>query len=419
MAQLHKNFVDLEVKKLIERYLKKEIERNYVQQILGIGKTRFFAIVKEYRKNPDNFSIQYSRKAKTRQISKQIEKNILKELAAEKKIIENKNMPIKSYNYSYIRNLLIEKYDQKVSLPTIIDRAKKHGFYLKKPKKIHVHDRQVLTNYIGELIQHDTSYHLWSPYAQEKWYLITSLDDFSRYILYAILLSKETSWDHILALESVFLNYGLPYSYYVDCHSIFRFVQGRDSLWPKHHKITDETNPQGKQVLDDCNVKVTYALSPQAKGKAERPYGWLQGHLVRTCAREHISKIEDAQQVLNHEVCRYNQYLVHSTTREVPYRRFQTALAEKQSLFREFSIKLPFQSTKDIFCLRYDRIADAYRKISFNNLELRVNGVNPRDKVNMRIYLMSNGLSEVRFWCRDKLVDVKKIKTKDLNLPSF
>ena len=55
-----------------------------------------------------------------------------------------------------------------------------------------------------------------------------------------------------------------------------RFVRGRDSLWYKHHLLTDETTPQWKQVLQDCNVKVTYALSPQAKGKMERPYGWLQ-----------------------------------------------------------------------------------------------------------------------------------------------
>jgi 23S rRNA pseudoU1915 N3-methylase RlmH len=101
MAQLHKNFVDLEVKKLIERYLKKEIERKYIQQILGIGKTRFFALVKDYRKNPNSFSIKYIRNSENKKISKDIEKNIIKELSVEKKFIENKNMPIKSYNYSY------------------------------------------------------------------------------------------------------------------------------------------------------------------------------------------------------------------------------------------------------------------------------------------------------------------------------
>ena len=133
-----------------------------------------------------------------------------------------------------------------------------------------------MTHYIGELIQHDSSYHLWSPAAQEKWHLITSLDDFSRYILYATLIKKETSWAHISALQSVILKYGCPFTYYVDSHSIFRFVQGRDSLWRNHYKLTDKAAPQWKQVLDDCQVKVTYALSPQAKGKMEQPYGWLQ-----------------------------------------------------------------------------------------------------------------------------------------------
>jgi hypothetical protein len=240
-----------------------------------------------------------------RSISPEIEHNILHELAIEKKIIQNKEVPLKSYNYSYIKDRLGKTYRQKVSLNTIINRAKEHGFYLKKPKKT-IHDREVLTHYAGQLIQHDSSYHLWAPGAQEKWYLITSLDDYSRFILYAALVKKETSWTHILALQSVILRYGLPYAYYVDSHSIFRFVQGRESIWRTHHLLTDEATPQWKQVLDDCSVKVTYALSPQAKGKIERPYGWLQDRLIRTCVREDIANIKPAQQILRQEVHRYN-----------------------------------------------------------------------------------------------------------------
>jgi hypothetical protein len=41
-------------------------------------------------------------------------------------------------------------------------------------------------------------------------------------------------------------------------------VQGRDSVWRKHYTLTDEVDPQWKQVMGDCNIKVTYALSPQA-----------------------------------------------------------------------------------------------------------------------------------------------------------
>jgi hypothetical protein len=414
MEQLHKRFTDSQVKELIERYLREEIERDYIQEILGIGKTRFFALIHAYRHNPHEFSVQYQRKSKTRTIPQAVEDNILKELQIEKNMIENPDIPVRYYNYSYIRDLLETTYDQKISLPTVIDRAKKHGFYIKRKPKTDPHDREVLTKYVGEIIQHDSSHHLFSPPAKEKWYLITSLDDFSRFILYAILLKKETSWAHILALQTVVLNYGAPFLYYVDSHSIFRFVQGRDSLWRKHYTLTDETDPQWKQVMNDCGIKVTYALSPQARGKIERPYGWLQDRIVRTCVREDVTDIREAQRVLNYEIHRYNYKQVHSTTQEVPYFRLQRALEEKRSLFREFQVRPPFQSVKDIFCLRMERTIDPYRKISLHNLQLKVNNATPRKRVTLRIYPLNKEVSEIRFWCGDTLIDIQRIKNSDL-----
>ena len=238
-------------------------------------------------------------------------------------------------------------------------------------------------------------------------------------MLYAVLIKKETSWAHIFALQTVLLHHGLPYAYYVDSHSIFRFVRGRDSLWYKHHLLTDETTPQWKQVLEDCNVKVIHSLSPQARGKIERPYGWLQDHLIRTCVREDVTEIQQAQRILNQELRRYNHHQVHSTIKEIPYLRFQRALKEKRSLFREFKIRPPFQSVKDIFCLRIDRTVDPYRRVSIHNLQLKVNHATPRKEVNLRIYPLNKDISEIRFWCEDKLIDVQRIKNSDLKGVQF
>ena len=419
MVQIHKEFTDSQVKELIERYLKREIRIHYVLEILGIKRSRFFVLLKQYKECPNKFSIQYLRNTKTRTIPQAVEDNIIRELQIEKKLIQDKDIPLRHYNYSYVKDLLETKYNQKVSLPTIIDRAKKNDFYLKKRPKKHPHDHEVLTNYIGEIIQHDSSYHLWSPPAREKWYLITSLDDFSRFILYATFLKRETSWAHILALQTVILKYGSPFLYYVDSHSIFRFVQGRDSVWRKHYTLTDEADPQWKQVMGDCNIKVTYALSPQAKGKIERPYRWLQDRVIRTCVRDNVTEIRQAQGVLNQEVRRYNYKQLHSTTQEVPYFRFQRALEERRSLFREFRVRPPFQSVKDIFCLRINRTIDPYRRISINNLQLKVNNATPRKVVTLRIYPLSNDISEVRFWCDDNLIDVQRVKNSDLRVVHF
>jgi hypothetical protein len=414
--QLHKNFTDDQVKSLLEKYSKGEIKLNYILQMLRIKRSRFFELLTKYRNDSDNFSIQYERNTSNYRIDQEIEANIIQELQIEKELIKAKEVPIKWYNYSYIKDLLEQKYSQKVSLPTIIDRAKRNNFYFLRPKG-KAHDREVITNYPGELIQHDSSHHLFAPYADRKWYLITSIDDYSRLILYAVLVERETAWEHILALEYVLLKYGFPLAYYVDSHSIFRFVQGRDSFWRNHYQLTDEVDPQWKQVLEDCGVKVTYALSPQAKGKIERPYGWIQDRLVRTCYRENVRVIKEGQLILNNLLQRYNFRIVHSTTGEIPYIRFQRALREKRTLFREFTIRPPFLSSKDIFCLRVDRMVDSYRKVSINNLELKVPAAPLHEKIQLRIIPdKESGISEVRFWYKDNFLGSQKVKNSELNL---
>ena len=98
MAQLHKQFTDSQVKELLERYVKREIELHYIPEILGIKRSRFFLLLKRYKECPDGFSIQYRRKVKTRGISESIEHNIIKELQIEKNMIENPDIPVRHYN---------------------------------------------------------------------------------------------------------------------------------------------------------------------------------------------------------------------------------------------------------------------------------------------------------------------------------
>ena len=418
--QLHRRFSTQEVKMLLEKYLNEKIELVYILEILNIRRSRFFELLKQYRRDPDNFSIEYRRKSATRRISEKVEKSIISELEKEKKLIEDKNIPITCYNYSYVKDQLYQNHRQKVTLSTIINRARKQGFYKPKKKKNKLHDRELLTHYVGELIQHDSSHHKFSPYADKKWYLITSLDDYSRLLLYAKLIEKETSWQHILALQDVFLIWGLPFSYYVDSHSIFRFVQGRDSMWRKHYLVTDEADTQWKMVIDECKVKAIYALSPQARGKIERPYRWLQDRIVRTCAREGIEAIQQGREVLENEIKRYNYHQVHSTTKEIPIIRFERAIREKKSLFREFKIPPPYTSVKDIFCLRVKRIVDAYHKISLDKLTFKVHKAPLRKEVQLRITLDENtGLAEIRIWYKDILTDVYQVKNSDLNSVRF
>jgi hypothetical protein len=411
--QIHTKFTNEQLKELLQKYINKEVERKYMQQILGIGKSRFFELVAAYRTNPKKFSVEYKRSAQAKRIAPQIQESIIKELAIDKKAIQNKDIPLYHYNYSYVLKRLKKNYKQTACLSTVINYAKANGFYLPKHNKPKTHDREVLTSHIGELIQHDASYHLWAPDSGVKWTLLTSLDDHSRFMLYAKLVERESSWSHISALQSVVLKYGTPLAYYTDCHSIFRYVKGRDQVHQNFTKFTDDVDPQWKMVIKDCNIKPIYALSPQAKGKIERPYGWLQDHLVRTCIRENVKDIAHAQCILNAERDHYNYKQIHSTTKETPNRRFNSAIEAKKSLFRPWSIPKPFLSIRDIFALRTARFVDNYHCVIINNFRFKLTDVEPRQPVDIRIYIIDQDFCELRFWYQGKLIKVERIKNKN------
>jgi hypothetical protein len=243
------------------------------------------------------------------------------------------------------------------------------------------------------------------PFAESKWTLITSLDDHSRMMLYADFVESETSWAHIQAAQYLMQHFGIPNRYYVDNLRVFRFIQHRDSLWKNLVLGTDDVNTQWRQVLALMNTDVIYALSPQAKGKIERPYRWLQERIVRTCALEHVETLDGARLVLREEVHRYNYQQVHSTTQEIPAIRFDKAHKESRSLFRSFSLPKPYTSAKDVFCIRHHRVADGYRRVSIVGHSIQIPGIRPREEIDVHfIPDQSKNIVEIRFWAIGKLV---------------
>lgn len=123
---------------------------------------------------------------------------------------------------------------------------------------------------------------------------------------------------------------------------------------------------------------------------------------------------------MNYLVQRYNYRIVYSTTGEIPYIRFQRTIREKRTLFREFRIILPFKSTKDIFCLRVDRMVNSYRKVSINNLELKVTGAPLHERIQLRVVPdRESGISEVRIWYKDNFLGSQKVKNSEINFVQF
>jgi len=73
VKQLHKRFTTSQIIALLKKHEAKEIELSYILNILCISRRRFFDILKSYKKDKDNFSIDYKRNSSNNKIGKNIE----------------------------------------------------------------------------------------------------------------------------------------------------------------------------------------------------------------------------------------------------------------------------------------------------------------------------------------------------------
>lgn len=125
---LSKQFTEQEVIDILERYLALEIGVQEAQDLLKIKRRRFFDLLKNYRQAPDNFTLKSPRAKPPRVLSDVTIDKIEQELQKEKNLIEDKDIPVRWYNYSYVQTRLIEEHGLDVSLSSVIRYAKKKGF---------------------------------------------------------------------------------------------------------------------------------------------------------------------------------------------------------------------------------------------------------------------------------------------------
>jgi hypothetical protein len=55
-SQIHKRFTDEQVRVLFQGYCQGQLVRTDLQDLLDIGKSRFFALLKAYREDPEGFT---------------------------------------------------------------------------------------------------------------------------------------------------------------------------------------------------------------------------------------------------------------------------------------------------------------------------------------------------------------------------
>jgi transposase InsO family protein len=150
----------------------------------------------------------------------------------------------------------------------------------------------------GELIQIDGSYHDWFEGRTAKCCLLVYIDDATGKLLHLRFCEAETTFDYMLSTRAYIEQYGKPLAFYSDKHSVFRVNQKSN----QDSKVT-----QFGRILNELNIDIIFANSPQAKGRVERANRTLQDRLIKEMRLEGICSIAEANAWLPCFIEQFNQ----------------------------------------------------------------------------------------------------------------
>jgi len=237
---------------------------------------------------------------------------------ASEKLRENHSIEI---NPETLRIILIEE-----KLWRIKRKRSKH--YKWRPRKEH----------FGEMTQLDGSYHDWFEGRNEKCCLLAYVDDATSRV-WCKFAKRESCESIFMATKEYCLQHGKPLSFYADRGSVFKVNLNNPD---------EKLKTQFERGLEELDIKVIHARSPQAKGRVERFYKTVQDRLVKEMRLRNISNIKDANNFLEKEfIYKHNKKYAkdplnkNSFFRETSSGELEKALClkEQRTLRNDFTIR--------------------------------------------------------------------------------
>jgi len=169
---------------------------------------------------------------------------------------------------------LVEKEKLKLSDESVRLLMTEEGLWkARKAKKISVHQLRERRACFGELVQIDGSPHDWFEGRAEACVLLVFIDDATGQLVQLRFVESESFFSYAEAAESYFRRYGKPVAFYSDKNSIFRVNQPSAGTSP--------TLTQFGRAMQELDIEIICANTPQAKGRVERVIQTLQDRLPK------------------------------------------------------------------------------------------------------------------------------------------
>ena len=256
---------------------------------------------------------------------------------------------------------LTEKHKLRISRESVRGIMIAEGMWeAKRAKQPSTHQMRERRACFGELVQIDGSDHDWFEGRGPKCTLLVYIDDATGQLLELWFVPDETFFAYCEASRHYFERYGKPMAFYSDKHGIFRVNQ--EQTIGLGSGLT-----QFGRAMQELDIQIICANTPQAKGRIERANQTLQDRLVKELRLQGISDIDRANAYLpefrqdfnrrfavaprsNHDA---HRPLLNTENLDIILTRQKTATLSKN---------LTLQANKVIYQIQSDRPDYALRK---------------------------------------------------------
>ena len=169
----------------------------------------------------------------------------------------------------------------------------------RKARKAIVHQMRERRACFGELVQIDGSPHDWFEGRAPACSLLVFIDDATGKLGQLLFVKSESFFSYSQAAGAYFERYGKPVAFYSDKHGVFRVNQTASG--------TTDALTQFGRAMQQLDIQIICAHSPQAKGRVERAIQTLQDRLPKELRLRNISSWEAGNAYLPEFIDDFNQ----------------------------------------------------------------------------------------------------------------
>lgn len=250
---------------VMKRLDEKRLRQKEAAQMLGVGVRQVKRLLRRYRGDGAAGLVSKRRgKASNNQLDEKIRQKALK-------LLQGK---YRGFGPTLAHEKLVERDGLRISDESVRQVMIAEGLWKpKKVRKTQVHQMRERRACFGELVQIDGSPHDWFEGRAPDCTLLVFIDDATGRLGHLQFVKSESFFSYAQAAGIYLGLHGKPVAFYSDKHSIFRVNQPSVG--------TERDLSQFGRAMQQLDIEIICAHTPQAKGRVERVIQTLQDRLPK------------------------------------------------------------------------------------------------------------------------------------------